>query len=209
MRILFITLIIAISFDTAKADCLACWELRKVEITLNTGDKITGFVKWNEAWLNGEMLKWQNKFPESLVPYYNSLNYKLEILVIKELIPVNNDSLTKLLDKDLKLIATKKENLIKLDHKQIKSVIEFDKSTIHLQGAGDISVFTQDEFDKLNTNPYAIRQIDNLPTCVIYFLSYNAKITNKQMKEINEYNCWKLSKDYAKQGVIMIVINGD
>ena len=87
---------------------MACWILRKVEITINNGDRITGFVQWNEAWLTGnEMQKWQNKFPESLVPYYQSLNYKLEILVVKDLILVRNDSLTKLFGANFKLLATK------------------------------------------------------------------------------------------------------
>ena len=209
MRLLFFILIAILNINNLKADCTACWELRKVEITLNNGDNIVGFVKWNDAWWNGDNIKkWAGKFPESFVPYYQSLNYNFEILVIKELIPVANDSLNLLIGTKNKLIATKQENLTKLDYKQIKSVIEIDKNSEHFQGAGSISVYTQEELDKLNTNPYATHYVDGV-TADVYFLSYNPEITREQMKELGLYTYGNLCEAYSKKGVIMVMISFD
>jgi len=50
MRTLLVLLLL-INVSLAMADCLACWELRKVEVVLKSGQRMVGFVHWNESWL--------------------------------------------------------------------------------------------------------------------------------------------------------------
>src|SRR5688572_1750772 len=88
IRMVLFLLAIILASTTVKADCLACWELRKVEITLKNGETKTGFVQWNDSWLNEKVENWKelrNKFPENLLECYRSSPNNREILVLTKL----------------------------------------------------------------------------------------------------------------------------
>ena len=203
----FILFIAILFISTAKADCLACWELRKVKITLTNSDTLSGFVQWNEAWLPGitGLKEWRNKFPESLVPfyYYRNLFYgdSMKILVIKDLVIVKNDSMPE-------FKATTPDNLLRFDHSAIKTIVELDDNSEKYNGAGDIPTFTLGDLNKLQTNPYAIILIDGI-VADIYILSYNPEITRKQLELINADNYGNQIDELNKQGVITVNISYD
>lgn len=66
--ILVITLLAAIVFSQAHnafADCSACFVLRGVRVQTKNGQKISGYVGWNEAWFKRDI--YDIKFPDSLI----------------------------------------------------------------------------------------------------------------------------------------------
>ena len=190
-------LIVLLSFNSAKADCLNCWELRKVEITLNNGQIITGYVKWNEIWLNDvlDTTVWKNRFPESLLPYYQNLSYKWDLEFITELFIISNDSIDE-------FIATKAESTGNLDFTKIKSVREIDKGAKIYHGIDEIQILSQNDIDKLKRNPVAVFYYD-AGIFGTYFLSYNPAITAKVLSGINEQNYQKMVTDLKAKGVIV------
>lgn len=194
---IFAVLIALISFTPAKADCLTCWELRKVEITLNSGEVLTGYVKWNEIWLNDvlDTAVWKNRFPESLLPYFRNLSYKWDLELITEIFIIKNDSIDE-------FIATKAASVGNLDFTKIKSVIEIDKESKIYHGADEILLLTQPEIDRLKTNPYALFFLES-SFYGTYFLSYNKAITRKELSKITEENSKQLIPGLKAKGVIV------
>lgn len=197
MKKILALLILVISFNTAKADCVACWELRKVEITMNSGEIITGYVKWNEAWLNDvvDTAIWKNRFPESLLPYYQNLGYKWDLELITEIFIIKNDSIDE-------FIATKAECQGNLDYAKIKSVREIDKGAKIYHGAEDILILKQNDIDRLKSNPYATFYFDS-SFFGTFFLSYNKAITRNELNKINEDNYQRMVTDLKAKGVII------
>jgi hypothetical protein len=189
--------ILLIGFNSAKAQCYNCWELRKVELTLNNGQIITGYVKWNEIWLNDvlDTAVWKNRFPESLLPYYQNLSYKWDLEFITELFIISNDSIDE-------FIATKAESTGNLDYTKIKSVRELDVSTKKYQGIDEIQILAQKDIDRLKSNPVAVFYYD-AGIFGTYFLSYNPAITHKVLNGINEQNYQKMVTDLKAKGVIV------
>ena len=196
-RILTFLVFLIIGVNTAKADCPACWELRKVEITMNNGQIITGYVKWNELWLNDvlDTTVWRNRFPESLLPYYQNLSYKWDLEFITELFIIKNDSIDE-------FIATKAESTGNLDYTKIKSVRELDASAKKYHGIDEIQILTQKDIDRLKTNPLAVYYYD-AGIFGTYFLSYNPAITAKVLSGINEQNYQKMVTDLKAKNVIV------
>jgi len=195
--------LLILTFNIAKASCLACWEQRKVEIILTTGDTLTGYVEWNELWISSipNFKKWGNKFPESLVPLYENLPYKKELVLITEFIDIKNDSIDR-------FFCTKKELKRMLDYKQILSIKELDKKGKKREGANNVLVLTQQEIDKLQTNPFAIISIEE-PVSDTYFLSYNPLITKQILRSIIPQNYEDKIPELKTKGVIVYSISYD
>jgi len=190
-------LILVSGFISAKADCPACWELRKVEITMKSGEIITGYVKWNELWLNDvlDTTVWKNRFPESLLPYYENLGYKWDLEFITELFIIKNDSIDE-------FIATKAECTGNLDYTKIKSVRELDASAKKYHGIDEIQILSQKDIDRLKSNPVAVFYYDS-GVFGTYFLSYNPAITFKVMSGINAENYTRKVDELKLKGVIV------
>lgn len=49
MKILLLFLTTLFLQTTIHAECLACWTLIKVNISLTHGKTLSGYVKWNDA----------------------------------------------------------------------------------------------------------------------------------------------------------------
>jgi hypothetical protein len=195
--------LLILTHNAKKASCLACWEQRKVEIILTTGDTLTGYVEWNELWIYSipNFKKWENKFPESLVPLYENLPYKKELVLIKEFIDIKNDSIDR-------FYCTKKELRRILDYKQILTIKELDKKKKKREGANDVLVLTQQEIDKLQTNPFAIISIEE-PVSDTYFLSYNPLITKQILQTIVPKNYEEKIPELKSKGIIIYSISYD
>jgi len=190
-------LILVSGFISAKADCPACWELRKVEITMKSGEIITGYVKWNELWLNDvlDTTVWKKRFPESLLPYYENLGYKWDLEFITELFIIKNDSIDE-------FIATKAECTGNLDYTKIKSVRELDAAAKKYHGIDEIQILSQKDIDRLKSNPVAVFYYDS-GVFGTYFLSYNPAITFKVMSGINAENYTRKVDELKLKGVIV------
>jgi hypothetical protein len=203
LKNLLLCLCFLIGFHSVKGDCLACWELRKVEITCTNGKTLTGYVQWNESWLvlMPDYKVWQNRFPESYVPYYSQFKHQCDIFLYKQVFPVKNDSIRE-------FIATKKECMVKFDIKQIKSIREIDKDKKKYTGADELPVFTQAEINRLRTNPIAMKVVDQGVADII-FLSYNPSITGKQLSTIDEQNYEQKKVLLKGKGVICYSLGYD
>ncbi|NTW25903.1 MAG: hypothetical protein HGA37_14495 [Lentimicrobium sp.] len=197
MKRILVLFILVFGFNTTQADCLNCWELRKVEITMNSGEVVTGYLKWNEIWLNDvlDTAVWKNRFPESLLPYYQNLSYKWDLELITEVFIIKNDSISE-------FIATKAACVGNLDYTKIKSVRELDPTAKKYHGIDEIQLLTQNEIDKLKTNPVAVFYYDS-SVFGTYFISYNPAITFKVLNEINEENYSRKVTELKAKGVIV------
>lgn len=193
-----------LTFIDVNASCLACWEQRKVEIVLKTGDTLTGYVEWNELWISSipNFKKWENKFPQSLVPLYENLPNKKELVLIKEFIDIKNDSITP-------FFCTKKELRRLLDFKQIRSIKELNEKEKKREGANDVLVLTQQEIDKLTTNPFAVLRIEE-PISDTYFISYNPLINKQILRSmVSKKNYEDLIPELKSKGIIVYSISYD
>ena len=197
MKHLFILLIALLGYNAAKADCPSCWELRKVEITLKSGSMIACYIKWNESWLDGvvDTAVWNNRFPESLVAYYENLGYKWELEIYEEIYLIKNDSINP-------FVATKPEKTGALDYEKIKAIKEVDQDGKIYRGMGEILTFTQEEISKMMTNPFAVFSFDTAYFST-WFLSYNKYITAQELSKINEDNLREKTSELKKKGVIV------
>ncbi|MBK9356063.1 MAG: hypothetical protein IPN08_01500 [Bacteroidales bacterium] len=197
MKRILLIFVAIIVINVAKADCPACWELRKVEITMKSGEIITGYVKWNELWLNDvlDTTVWKNRFPESLLPYYENLGYKWDLEFITELFIIKNDSIDE-------FIATKAECTGNLDYTKIKSVRELDAAAKKYHGIDEIQILSQKDIDRLKSNPVAVFYYDS-GVFGTYFLSYNPAITFKVMSGINAENYTRKVDELKLKGVIV------
>lgn len=198
MKKSLILLLAVISFQTADALCLSCWELHKVDITLNNGQVITGYIKWNEAWLNDvlDTAVWKNRFPESVLPYYQNLGYKWDLEFITDIFVVKNDSISE-------FIATKPVSQGNLDYTKIKSIHETVPATKVYHGADEIPLLSETEINQLNTNPVATYFVDS-GLFGTQFISYNKAITYQELSKITPENVRQMTEILRPKGVIVL-----
>ncbi len=183
------------------ADCLACFELRKVEIITNDGLKKTGYVYWNEAWLSGEMQQWANKFPQSLIALYKTMPER-PIQLIKKIYTVKNDSL-------FEFKVTTQEDISEVTVNQIKEIREIDKEAKKYQGVFSLDIYTLHEIKLLNTNPFATYRTEDAAG-EYYYLSYSKDIDRKQLQRIEEKKYPERDIELKKnKGIIRVVVGYD
>lgn len=198
-----ITLIFLFSIKLVAADCLACWELRKVEIKLNDGSKKIGFVFWNEAWLNGNLEnweKWTNRFPDSFLAFHKTTPEQ-KIRMLTKLFTIRNDSL-------FEFKVTTKEHQFEFDAKDVMAIVEIDKESKKYKGAGDLQVYTEEDIQILNSNPFATYTVD-ISVADVYFLSYNKDIGRRKLRKISEERYYAQQEELRKNGVLIVTIGYD
>jgi hypothetical protein len=179
-----------------QADCLACWSLRNVEISLTNGDTISGFVYWNDQWVNNNT----NQFPKNFLQFHLDRGDSVFTL-LKKVRTVNNDSIA-----EFKAITENDKLLIRLE--QVISIKEINKEDEIYWGAGELQTFTLEEIEKLNTNPEAFYHKE-IPVTDIYYLSYNSEIDKKKLIELSELSNQTHHISYESTGVIIITISYD
>uniref|UniRef100_UPI0040495C47 hypothetical protein n=1 Tax=Fulvivirga sp. TaxID=1931237 RepID=UPI0040495C47 len=195
MKSIFLISILCLFPKLVQADCLACWSLRNVEISLTNGDTISGFVYWNDQWINTG----QSQFPQGFLEYHQDKGDSVFIM-LKKVRTVKNDSIS-----EIKTITEDDKLLIRLD--QIKSIEEINKEDEIYWGAGELQTFTLEEIEKLNTNPVAFYHKE-IPVTDIYYLSYNSEIDKKKLIELSELSN-QTHISYESTGVIIITISYD
>ena len=167
---------------------------------MTSGETVSGYIKWNETWLNDiiDTTIWKNKFPESVLPYYQKLGFTYELELFTEIFIIKNDSIDE-------FIATKPECQGNLDYTKIKSVRELDKGAKIYHGAEEILIFSQRDIDRLKTNPYSTFYYDS-SLFGTNFLSYNKAITRNEFSKINEDNYDRMVADFKAKGVIVYTV---
>jgi|GEM_PF-1000035 len=192
-----LVLLTLFAFGYSQATCLSCWELHKVDITLTNGQVITGYIKWNEAWLNDviDTAVWKNRFPESVLPYYQNLGYKWDLEFISDIYTVKNDSMDE-------FIVTKPVCQGNLDYTKIKSIRESVPAAKVYHGADEIPLLSEAEINQLNTNPVATYLVDS-GLFGTQFISYNKAITYKELSKITPENVHQMADALRQKGVIV------
>jgi hypothetical protein len=169
--------------ELVKADCIACWELRKVEITLNNGEQVIGLVQWNDGWLGGyggieEWKTWSNRFPENFVFYRKNNDLYKYFFLFSNIDSIATDSIPNTV-----YIADKKsQRRLNIDDvSSIKSMAQNFK----IAGAGVLPVFTTAEIALLKTNPIGLFYYDG-GVADEWLISYNPQITWFELQEIGK-----------------------
>jgi hypothetical protein len=191
------------SIEAVAADCVACWQLRKVEVKLNDGSMKIGFVHWNEAWLIGSLKNWEkwiDRFPQSFLELHKA-RPEQKILMLTKLFTIRNDSL-------FEFKVTTKEHKIEFDVKDVMSMTEIDIESKKYEGAGDIPVYSEDDIEVLNSNPFATYSV-NISVADVYFLSYNKDIDRKKLIKISEGRYFDEETELKKKGVLFVTIAYD
>ena len=202
LQLSFLICVFLFNGFSATADCLACWELKKVHITLKNDKEITGFVRWNEIWIyrmeNSEELK--NKFPQSLVPYYGYIKNS-ELLIYTQLIDVGNDSI-------MNFKATSESSIQKIKVSDIDTIKEIQSDSEKVYGAGDLPAFSDKELKLLKKNPYATHSF-NVNVADVFFLSYSAEIKREDLAKISKTDYYLKKKDLLEQDIVIIILSYD
>ncbi|MTI41729.1 hypothetical protein [Fulvivirga lutimaris] len=196
MKSIFIMVLLCLSPKLVHADCLACWSLRNVEISLANGDTISGFIYWNDQWVNSTK---QNQFPKNLLEFHRDKGDSVFTL-LKEVKTINNDSIS-----EIKAINEDDKLLIRVE--QVIAIKEINKDDDIYWGAGELNTFTLEEINKLNTNPISFFHKE-IPVTDIYYLSYNSEINKKKLIELSELSN-QTHISYESMGVIIITVNYD
>lgn len=144
---------------------------------MTTGDTLTGYVQWNDLWVEDTI-----KFPRSLLIRYKRMDenpltknspHRIKLLLIERFIDVKNDSIQP-------FFCTKEEWIHAIDYTKILSIKELENDEVKREGAGDVPVLTQQEIDKLKTNPLLVVRID-YSVCETWLVCYDPAITREML----------------------------
>ncbi len=201
--LLILTITNFIVFQGAYADCLACWRLQNVRITMTNNEVIEGYIKWNESWL-----------PES-----RSENNQLNSFYEKYLLAAENWNWEKLtiykdvyeLKQTLKIsgLITSEESITEINIKEIIGIELYKNEKNNLEGAGDITDLEEESIELLKKPPKYMHKEEGTVS-VTYFLSYNENINKESLIEISETSdYWLKRRNYEKDKVIIIIESWD
>jgi hypothetical protein len=151
---------------SADAVCMACWSLTGVRIELRNGQKLEGYVTWNELWVEDET---QTPLPNVLleplkgvpdVQFYEELhriNYPVQGLIVSAKAPMT----------------------IELD--SLKSVVLRPDSLDGSNGADDIPVVSMRMIERLKREKPIAYCIGEGSVSDIYWVSYNSDVDEKAL----------------------------
>lgn len=201
--LIIIGLVIIISLKSSFADCLACWELKYVKITLTNNHVTEGYIQWSELWLrikNPENKQFES-FHEKYIFTMESWNWKNSILYeqifeFKEHLPAR--------------VLVASNNLIDtISVSAIRDIEILKKDNSNFTGAGDILGLDSISIELLDKEPISWYR-DGGSVSETLFLSYNEKINKDQLIEISrESGYWLKRKSYESEGVLIIMISWD
>lgn len=201
--LLILGLLILISLQNTFADCLACWELKYVKITLTNNQEIKGYIKWNEVWLSSKNpeKKQFDSFHEKYI--FTMENWNWEKLKVYKYILELGDHLP------VKGLVTSKDSIETVFIIDIKKIERIKKESSNLQGAGDITDLDSKSIELLNKKPISWHK-DQGTVSETYFLNYNEKINKDQLIEISKASdYWLKRKSYEDEGILIIMVSWD
>ncbi len=201
--ILILGLSIFIFSSYTKADCLACWELKYVKITLTNNQVTEGYIKWSELWLrikNPENRQFES-FTEKFIftmegwDWAKTILYK-QVYKLGDHLPITG-------------LVTSYNSIDTIIVSDIRKIDILNKYHNNLEGAGDITELNEESIELLNKEPIVWYMEEGIVSETL-FLSYNEKIIRDQLIEISEANdYWLRRKSYEEEGVLIIMISWD
>ncbi len=203
-RTLLITTVLLLLFTKPiLADCIACWELKYIRITLNNEKVIEGYFRWNEVWpkvFNKEN-KELNTFYQEVVVYKNYIGQK-NLILYNQIYQIESPLTFFALYTTTDLVDT-------VNIENIKSIEIINLNEKSIVAAGDITDLEINSKKLLKKTPISFYHDEGI--CgETFFLSYNDRINEDSLKQISKTrDCWLKRKYYEEQNVILITNSWD
>lgn len=200
MKKTLLFLIIIFDFQLCKADCLACWTLEPVNIQLESGEKVEGFILWNKSWLRTEEeTTWP--FAKQVINFHrtekhDSLQFFEEVVVLGEHLPIKG-------------FVASSDKYFKLSLNDIEDIKSSEFEGEKLNGAGWVDIFEPRTIELLKKKPLYYSKKEGVVS-ETYFLSYNPKYQDFQLDSISETrDLYDKRKTYENDGLIILTISWD
>ena len=160
--------------DHGRADCLACSELKGVQIETKNGDSQKGYVSWNPAWFKERQ---HARFPEALLsPESWENDLPRTVRLYKTLYRIKHP---------LSILVTTNAGTVTLSLRDIRRIVPFPQEHDGYQGAG-LPVLSQTAIRLLSQEePYALFKDDSGPTD-IYLISFKKGIDKEKLRHIRK-----------------------
>jgi hypothetical protein len=149
----------------ASADCIACFQLKGVEVILNDGRIVTGYIPWNDSWVTG-WAETEKKFPDIVFELgkTESVSVYTHLKWIK--FPIGG------------VVATLKP--LEISIWEIKQLLAKPGGFEGVDGATKLPVVSERTADLLQTPPQASCTYD-ASVADVYWVSYNKNVTKAQI----------------------------
>jgi hypothetical protein len=198
MKIIFILILSLLSLNLS-ADCLSCWELYQVEILLENGNSINGYITWNDSWIND--IEIRKKSLDEKVKYQlkNANWYKLvfyhETIILGNHLPLSI------------IVSSNKIDTLQIN--DFKKIIEIPTKGKKPNGAGWILHLDNASLELIKKEPINYVKTESV-VAESYFLNYNPEISYEELQEIaNDRYFWVNRKSYEKEQVIGLMLSWD
>jgi len=175
LRIVKILILLLTLQNTAKADCLACWETQFIQIEQNNGSIEKGYTLWNEVWLFESKGNYDGltSFCDTIAEFLNNNDLKIykKIRTFDHILPSVPISIG-----GAKLINM--ENVINLT--------KLESKFNNIQGAIFIPQITEQQEKLMLTKPIFIYKTFGEGLADAYYLNYNPRYNEEDLKKMIE-----------------------
>ena len=155
------------------ADCLACFELKGVRVTMKDGQKHSGYVGWNPAWFTSRE---KSKFPDTLLSRESWESYPRESIPLYRNVYRIRFPLTAL--------VTRNRDVLTLRFSDVETMSAKPMEHDGYQGAGGLPVLSLTAIRLLTeSKPYAFIKQD-ADVADYYLISFNPEIDEPKLRNI-------------------------
>lgn len=200
MKILILSVLLLSISTFCQADCLACWNLKYVKITLDSGEEVKGYIKWNYAWsvwLEDPTTKLTESFPENFIKFYKKYKKgQAEIGLYKSIHKFGDNQKWAsyfYLEDELSII-------------NFDSIVIIEKITNdidNIAGAGDLAKLSSKAFPFTTKEPLSVNEYDD-GGCMYYFLNYNSTISKEDVNEMIKSDFWSKEEEYSSKNIFIL-----
>ena len=179
-KIILVSCFLVFVFTSVRADCLACWKLEHVEIEYNSGETRSGYFKWSNIWVKSyfeqeKHYELASSFCDTLALYFNSRNQLFvdTAIILEDVIGFET------------LLSIAKSLPINLE--DVRHIRRSHGKYSDREGAGPISRISRMQLSLLmEQSPNAILKTAGWGLSTAYYISFDNKVGQKQLREIAE-----------------------
>lgn len=198
MKIVLIIIFCIISIQIF-ADCLSCWELFNVAITLNNDEIIQGYITWNDSWINDSKIRKLSIYEKFNYKLLNNDRFKLilynKIVVLEDHLPCNG------------VVSSTSIDTLSLDDFSNIEILPTQKKRYN--GTGKILSLDNESIELLKNKPFNYI-FDGGQFADVFYLNYNSNISLEALHEMAEdKEFWIKRKFYEKMKVIGLMFSWD
>ncbi len=184
MRLVKILILLLTLQNTAKADCVACWETQLIQIEQNNGSIEKGYMLWNQNWLLDSKGNYDGltTFCDTIAEFLNNEELKIykKIRTFDHILP----------DVPISIGGAKFINM-----ENVINLTKLESKLNHLQGAIFIPQITEQEEKLMLTKPIFIYKTFGEELSDAYYINYNPRYSEEYLKKmIESRNMEKLTK---------------